>query len=88
MDRAAPPTAASTTRRPATPRRTRTIARTVHLLAALMLGTFVYAPAEYVEPARLLLQVVAVPAGTITGVLIWKQAALRRLLVRRPAAAR
>jgi hypothetical protein len=75
-------------RNPGGPRRTRTIARVVHVVAALALGTFVYAPAEYVEPARLALQVAVVPVATITGVLMWKQAAVRRLLSRRPATAR
>jgi len=55
----------------------------VHLVAAAALGAFVYAPAELVEPARLLLQLVVVPAATLTGLYLWKQAAIRRLVQRR-----
>lgn len=62
------------------PRRQRAAARAVHLVAAFALGAFVYAPAEYVEPVRLLLQVVVVPAATLTGLFLWQQAAVRRRL--------
>lgn len=58
----------------------RTTARAVHLVAALALGAFVYAPVEYVEPVRLLLQVLVVPAATLTGLFLWQQAAVRRRL--------
>ena len=72
-------TGRSSSRRGA-PRRQRTVARAVHLVAALVLGAFVYAPAPYVEPLRLLLQVVVVPAATLTGLFLWQQAAVRRRL--------
>lgn len=72
-----------TTTRTASPRSRRTAARLVHLVAAAALGAFVYAPAELVEPARLLLQLVVVPAATVTGLYLWKQAAIRRLVQRR-----
>ncbi len=68
--------------------RRRTSARTIHLVAAAMLGAFVYAPGEFVEPLRLMLQLLVIPAVTITGVFLWKQAAIRRALSRfhgRPA---
>lgn len=64
------------------PQRQRSAARTVHLIAAAMLGAFVYAPGEFIEPLRLMLQLVVIPAATITGVSIWKQAAIRRMLNR------
>jgi hypothetical protein len=70
--------------RTASPARRRAIARWIHLAAAALLGTFVYAPAIVADPLRLLLQVVVIPAATLTGVYLWKQAAIRRLL-RRPA---
>ncbi len=62
------------------PQRRRSAARAIHLIAAAMLGAFVYAPAEFIEPLRLVLQLVVIPAATITGVYIWKQAAIRRML--------
>lgn len=65
------------------PRSRRSTARLVHLVAAAALGAFVYAPSELVEPARLLLQVVVVPAATLTGLYLWKQAAIRRFVRRR-----
>ncbi len=72
-------TGRSSSRRRA-PRRQRTLSRAVHLAAALAPGAFVYAPAPYVEPLRLLLQVVVVPAATLTGLFLWRQAAVRRRL--------
>lgn len=58
------------------------VARMIHIIAGLALGTFVYAPAEYVEPIRLALQVAIIPAIVVTGVFMWKQAAVRRLFRR------
>lgn len=72
-----------TSTRTARSRSRRSAARLVHLVAAAALGTFVYAPVELVEPARLVLQLVVVPAATLTGLYLWKQAAIRRLLQRR-----
>lgn len=74
------------------PRTQRLISRAVHLLAAAALGAFVYAPAELVEPARLVLQVLVVPTATITGLFLWQQARWQRWTRRRgrsapPAAA-
>ena len=69
--------------RSAAPRAKRTAARTIHLIAAGLLGLFIYAPPTFAEPLRLFLQVVVIPAAVITGMFIWKQAAIRRLLTRR-----
>jgi len=65
-----------------TPGNRRTLARWLHLAAAALLGTFVYAPSYIAEPMQLLLQVVIVPAAALSGLYLWKQAAIRRLLRR------
>ena len=67
----------------AAPQTKRTVARTIHLIAGGLLGLFIYAPPTFAEPLRLFLQFVVIPAAVITGVFIWKQAAIRRLLTRR-----
>jgi len=69
--------------RSAAPRAKRTAARMIHLIAGGLLGLFIYAPPTFAEPLRLFLQFVVIPAAVITGVFIWKQAAIRRLLTRR-----
>lgn len=74
------PIAVRTTRSPG---KQRVAARSFHLAAAALLGTFVYAPADFAEPLRMLLQFVLVPGATLTGLFLWKQAAIRRLLTRR-----
>ena len=65
------------------PRTQRTVSRVLHLLAAAALGAFVYAPADLVEPARLVLQVLVVPAATVTGLFLWQQARWQRWSRRR-----
>ena len=66
----------------AAPRTKRTAARTVHLIASGLLGLFIYAPPTFAEPLRLFLQIVVIPAAVVTGVFIWKQATIRRILTR------
>ena len=72
----------SLTRPTRRPGRQRVLARTFHLVAAALLGTFVYAPADFAEPLRVLLEFVVVPAAVVTGLFLWKQAAIRRLFTR------
>lgn len=75
-----------TTPRPAThrsPQRRRTWFRAVHLLAGVVLGTYVYAPAAVAQPLQLALQFVVVPAIVLSGLFMWKQAQIRRLMRRR-----
>lgn len=69
--------------RPRSPQRRRVWARAVHLVAGLVLGTYVYAPAAVAEPLHLALQVVLVPAVVLSGLFMWKQAQIRRLINRR-----
>ncbi len=47
-----------------------------------MLGAFIYAPPVVAEPLRLLLQLVVIPAVTVTGLFLWKQGRLRRWSMR------
>lgn len=61
------------------PRTQRRAARLAHLIAAALIGTYIYAPAHVTDPLRAVLQFVVVPAATLTGVFIWKQAAVRRV---------
>lgn len=55
----------------------------MHVLAGLVLGTYVYAPAEVAQPLHLALQLVLVPVAVLSGLFLWKQAQIRRLLSRR-----
>jgi hypothetical protein len=66
------------------PRRTRDLLRVLHLVVGGLLAAYVYLPADLpvVEVWRWSLMLVGVPAVTATGLLMWKQAAARRLLAR------
>jgi hypothetical protein len=66
-----------------TPRRQRAWSRAVHLLAGLVLGTYVYAPAVVAQPLHLALQVIVIPTAILSGLFLWKQAQIRRLMRRR-----
>lgn len=60
-----------------TPRTQRTIARTIHIIVGLLLGTIVYAPA-YIGSALIpVAQIVGLPAVIITGLFIWRQGQIR-----------
>jgi hypothetical protein len=67
-------------RRVPTAARQRKWARAGHLVAGGLIGVFVYAPPAVAAPLQLLLQVVVVPTLTVTGLLLWKQAQIRRLI--------
>lgn len=62
-----------------TPRRTRFLIRTLHLLLGATVGAVVYLPAGWVEPWRPLLGFVVVPILVASGLALWQQARLRRL---------
>ncbi len=61
------------------------MSRSVHLLAGALLETYVYAPPVVSDPLRIWLQLLVVPVVVSTGLLLGKQATLRRLLHRRAA---
>ncbi|MBE1878336.1 hypothetical protein [Myceligenerans pegani] len=70
-----------------TPRATRTAIRAIHVALGLCVGAVVYAPATWIDPLRGALGAVVVPLLVVTGVTLWQQARLRRLvssLARRP----
>jgi hypothetical protein len=52
----------------------------VHLLPAVVLGTFVYAPFRSEPLFLLLVQAVFFPALVVSGLLMWKGGQLRRWL--------
>lgn len=58
----------------------RTLSRAIHLIAGALIGTFIYAPIAFAEPMRLLLQAVVIPAVVLSGLYLWKQAAIHRRL--------
>lgn len=58
----------------------RSLSRVIHLVAGALIGTFVYAPPAFAEPMRLLLQAVVILAIVLSGLYLWKQAAIHRRL--------
>ncbi|MGY1670863.1 hypothetical protein [Geodermatophilus sp. SYSU D00710] len=83
----APPAPPAPTRRPAPtgPRRTRQAARALHLVVGGLLATHVYLPPSLAATAALrwVLVLAGVPLVAASGLFLWKQAAVRRLLARR-----
>lgn len=79
-----------------TPTRARTLMRTVHITLGLCLGAFVYLPTAWTDPLKAVLGLAIVPLVVVSGVAMWQQARLRRMLrggrartaERQPASAR
>jgi hypothetical protein len=44
-----------------------------------LLGTYVYASPAVAQPIHLFLAVVVIPAASLSGLFLWKQAQIRRL---------
>jgi hypothetical protein len=65
------------------PKAQRTGARVGHFAAALLIGTYVYAPPSITQPLRLTLEIIGIPAATLTGLFMWRQAQVRRWLTAR-----
>lgn len=57
--------------------------RLLHVAAAFALGTFLYSPLIDATWAARVLQVGVFPAMALSGVVMWQQARLRRLLAGR-----
>ncbi|MDO5498941.1 MAG: MFS transporter [Propionibacteriaceae bacterium] len=53
-------------------RHQRTIYRAIHIVVAVFLGTFVYAPAHFGEPLRPFLAFVGIPLVALTGLLMYR----------------
>ncbi|MBC8070191.1 MAG: hypothetical protein IAG13_17790 [Deltaproteobacteria bacterium] len=58
----------------------RNASRWIHLVGAAWLGAFIYSPLVEVAAFRVATQFAVVPALTLTGLVLWKQAQLRNLL--------
>lgn len=69
-------------RRSARPKAQRVASRTVHLVAAVLIGVQVYAPEWLSDALRPSLQFLVIPAAVITGLFLWRQAQIRSFLTR------
>jgi hypothetical protein len=70
-------------RRGCSPRTLRDTSRMIHLIAAAVLLLHVYGPAGLASALRPALQLFVVPGMSLSGLVLWKQAQIRRLLTRR-----
>jgi len=61
----------------------RTILRYSHLFAGMLNVFFIYTPLGDVLAFQLLVQIILVPVIIITGVWMWKQARMRKLVAKR-----
>ena len=64
------------------PRETRILLRAVHVAFGACVAVVVYAPAAWAEPFRLVLGILVLPAVVLTGLAMWQQGRIRRLLAR------
>lgn len=62
----------------------RNIIRTVHLIAALTFGIYFYSPIAGDETLKLIIQFVTLPSIVLTGIALWQQVSLNKLLNRNP----
>ena len=60
----------------------RNIIRTVRLLAAATFGMYFYSPIAGDETLKLIIQFITLPSILITGIALWQQAYLNKLLNR------
>ena len=56
--------------------------RIIHLIAAATLGVYFYSPLAGDETRRLIIQFVTLPGIVLTGLALWQQAYLNKLLHR------
>ena len=56
--------------------------RSVHLIAAATLGMYFYSPIAGNETLRLIIQFATLPSILLTGIALWQQAYLNKLLNR------
>ena len=62
----------------------RNVIRIIHLIAAATLGMYFYSPIAGDETLRLIIQLVTLPSIVLTGIALWQQAYLNKLLKRTP----
>ena len=60
----------------------RNLIRIIHLLAAATLGMYFYSPIAGNEMLRSIIQFVTLPSIVLTGIALWQQAYLNKLLHR------
>ena len=60
----------------------RNVIRIIHLIAAAALGMYFYSPIAGDETLRLIIQFVTLPSMVLTGIALWQQAYLNKLLNR------
>jgi hypothetical protein len=60
----------------------RNVIRIIHLTAAATLGMYFYSPLAGDETLRLIIQFVTLPGLVLTGIALWQQAYLNKLLNR------
>lgn len=66
-----------------TPARLRKLLRVVHLVAAAAVGTYLYSPWSSNDAFSAIILYLCFPAMALSGVAMWRQGALQRLLSRR-----
>ena len=60
----------------------RNVIRIIHLFAAATFGMYFYSPIAGDEPLRLIIQFVTLPGIALTGIALWQQAYLNKMLSR------
>ena len=60
----------------------RSVIRIIHLIAAATFGMYFYSPIAGDETLRLIIQFVTLPSIALTGVALWQQAYLNKLINR------
>ena len=60
----------------------RNVIRIIHLMAAATLGMYFYSPIAGDATLRLIIQFVTLPSIVLTGITLWQQAFLNKLLNR------
>lgn len=58
----------------------RNVIRVIHLIAAAAFGMYFYSPIAGDETLRLIIQFVTLPSIALTGIALWQQAYLNKLL--------
>ena len=62
--------------------------RIIHLIAAATLGLYFYSPIAGDETLRLIIQLITLPSIVLTGIALWQQALLNKLLHRHTRASK
>lgn len=60
----------------------RNVIRLIHLMAAATLGAYFYSPIAGDETLKLIIQFVTLPSILLTGITLWQQAYINKLLNR------